>query len=351
MFAKVDTPAVLIDIDTVKSNITNFQNHCDTNGLKLRPHIKTHKIPKFAKLQIDAGAVGITCQKISEAEAIISEGKINDILITFNIIGNEKVQRLLNLSDRVKLSVVADSEDCLEGLSRFFKNSQKNLDVLVECDTGAERCGVITPDAALFLANKIKDLPGLSFAGLMTYPPVGKMELVNSFLTDAKQKIEETGLVVKTISVGGSPDMWESCKIPIASEYRIGAYIYNDRSLIDKKTCKLSDCALTVLATVVSTPTPYRAVIDAGSKVLTSDLFGLKGHGLILDHPSLIISELSEEHGCIISEKPTGLSIGQKIRIIPNHTCVVSNMLDHVILIKDEQVVGIEKVIARGKVW
>jgi len=108
---------------------------------------------------------------------------------------------------------------------------------------------------------------------------------------------------------------------------------------------------LTVLATVVSTPTPYRAVIDAGSKVLTSDLFGLKGHGLILNHSSLMISELSEEHGCIISEKPTGLSIGQKIRIIPNHTCVVSNMLDHVILIKDEQVVGIEKVIARGKVW
>ena len=90
MFAKVDTPAVLIDVDIVKSNITNFQNHCDTNGLKLRPHIKTHKIPKFAKLQIDAGAVGITCQKISEAEAIISEGGINDILITFNIIGNEK---------------------------------------------------------------------------------------------------------------------------------------------------------------------------------------------------------------------------------------------------------------------
>ena len=138
MFDNIDTPAILVDIDTVKSNISKFQNHCNGQGLKPRPHIKTHKIPKFAKWQIEAGAVGVTCQKVSEAEAIISEGEIKDILITYNIIGDKKLGRLHNLSKKVKLSVVADSFQCLEGLSQRFQHGTEDLNVLIECDTGAE---------------------------------------------------------------------------------------------------------------------------------------------------------------------------------------------------------------------
>ena len=351
MFDNIDTPAILVDIETVKSNISKFQNHCDGQGLKLRPHIKTHKIPKFAKWQIEAGAVGITCQKVSEAEAIISEGEIKDILITYNIIGDKKLGRLHNLSKKVKLSVVADSFQCLEGLSQRFQHGTEDLNVLIECDTGAERCGVGSPDDTLPLVDRIKQLPGLSFGGLMTYPPVGNASRVNSFLSIAKGKIEENGNLVRTISVGGSPDMWNSDKIPIANEYRIGAYIYNDRSLIVRKTCTVNDCALTVLATVISTPNPNRAIIDAGSKVLTSDLFGLEGYGEIVGNSSLIISQLSEEHGCITANMPTRLNIGEKIRIIPNHACVVSNMLDHILLVQGGKVIGPEKVVARGHVW
>ena len=162
--------------------------------------------------------------------------------------------------------------------------------------------------------------------------------------------IEENGIIVDIVSIGGSPNMWEVEKIPAGTEYRIGTYIYNDRSLMERKVCREEDCALTVLATVVSTPTPQRAVIDAGSKVLTTDLFGLEGHGHIIDHEHLTISQLSEEHACIVSDGPTGLSIGQKVRIIPNHACVVSNMVDEVVFIDGGKVLKSQSVVARGKV-
>ena len=349
-YSEIDTPAVLIDMAVTGSNIKNYQKYCDENGLNLRPHIKTHKIPELAKLQLAAGAVGITCQKVSEAEAMLSEGGIDDILITYNIYGYSKLQRLLQLSTRCNLSVVADNSVCLKGLSETFKKQDEPLQVLVECDTGAFRCGVVTPEEALSLAQKITDLPGLIFGGLMTYPPISQQEKVNRFLETTKKLIEENGIIVDTVSIGGSPNMWEVEKIPIGTEYRIGTYIYNDRSLMERKVCREEDCALTVLATVVSTPTPQRAVIDAGSKVLTTDLFGLEGHGHIIDHEHLTISNLSEEHACIVSDGPTGLFIGQKVRIIPNHACVVSNMVDEVVFIDGGKVLKSQTVVARGKV-
>tara|TARA_B100000989_G_scaffold82860_1_gene59252 strand:- start:3794 stop:4852 length:1059 start_codon:yes stop_codon:yes gene_type:complete len=349
-YSDADTPAVLIDLAVASRNIENYQKYCDKNRLNLRPHIKTHKIPELAKLQLAAGAVGITCQKVSEAEAMLSEGGIDDILITYNIYGQSKLQRLLQLSSRCNLSVVADNSVCVKGLSDTFKKQDKPLQVLVECDTGALRCGVVTPEEAFLLAQEITNLPGLKFGGLMTYPPISQQKKVNRFLELTKALIEENGIKVEIVSIGGSPNMWEVEKIPIGTEYRIGTYIYNDRSLIERKVCREEDCALTVLATVVSIPTSQRAVIDAGSKILTTDLFGLAGHGHVIDHPHLTISQLSEEHACIFSDGPTGLSIGQKVRIIPNHACVVSNMVDEVVFIDGSKVLKRQSVVARGKV-
>ena len=287
----IETPSVLIDLNIVEANIDKYQSYCNKKGINLRPHIKTHKIPELANLQLQAGAIGVTCQKISEAEAMISEGGINDILITFNIFGQKKLDHLRILSDKVKLSVVADNIQCIKGLSDTFKNQKSKLTVLVECDTGALRCGVVTPREACKLAKKISSLPGLSFGGLMTYPPISQSEKINNFLRKAKDLIEASGIPVPIISIGGSPNMWEVEKIPLGTEYRIGTYIYNDRSLIERGTCLKSDCGLTILATVISTPEPHRAVIDAGSKVLTSDLFGLKGHGYIIGLSLIHISE------------------------------------------------------------
>ena len=351
IYSDLDTPSVLIDLDIVEENIQIFQRYCDSIGLNLRPHIKTHKIPALAKLQLAQGAVGITCQKISEAEAIISEGGIDYILLTYNIIGEKKLSRLFTLAERVKLSVVADNLTCIVGLSGVFAKSDSELTVLVECDTGAMRCGVVNPQEALDLVIAIKGLPGINFGGLMTYPPIGKGDCVNKALLEIKRFLEDKEIDVPVVSVGGSTDMWNAGWISVATEYMIGTYIYNDKSLLQRGTCNLENCALTVLATVVSTPTSKRAVVDAGSKVLTSDLSGLVGYGHVVDFPNITISTLSEEHGCLKSVGPTGLSVGQKIRIIPNHACVVSNMADEVIFVRKEQVLSRQQVIARGKIW
>jgi len=351
MFSDLDTPSVLIDMDITENNVIKYQKYCDQNNLELRPHIKTHKIPAIAKLQLSSGAVGITCQKISEAEAMISEGGIEDILITYNILGPTKLFRLRKLADKVNLSVVADNSECIRGLSEAFATASKPLPVLVECDTGSERCGVTSPEAAAELAAEIGGLPGLTFKGLMTYPAAGQGKKIQEFLESAKSLIEDAGQSVLVVSSGGSPDMWKADMVPVATEYRIGTYVYNDRSLQSRGVCDWVDCALTVLATVVSTPTKNRAIIDAGAKVLTSDLFGLTGHGHVLGQPDLKIDNLSEEHGRIISESPTGLFVGQRIRIVPNHACVVTNMLDYVILVRGKKILGPQKIPARGKVW
>ncbi len=350
MFAQIDTPAVLIDLDVAEANIRKFQAHCDHHGLKLRPHIKTHKLPMLAQAQIAAGAVGITCQKISEAEAMISEGGISDVLITFNIIGAGKLKRLRRLADKVTLSVVADNRSVADGLSGAFADAQTPLDVLVECDTGAGRCGVTSPEEAAGLADYIDGLAGLRFAGLMTYPPVGADQKVQRWLNEAVDALANCGLKASVISNGGSPGMWHAQNVSIATEYRIGTYIYNDRSLQVRGVCDWADCALTVLATVISVPAHDRAVIDCGTKVLTSDLLGLNGNGHVLGRPDITIAGLSEEHGVLTADN-IDLAVGSRIRIVPNHACVVSNMLDQVILVRGDTCIGPQSVTARGKVW
>ena len=351
LIQNIDTPAVVVDLKIVKENINTYQKYCDDIGITLRPHIKTHKIPALAKLQVSAGAVGITAQKISEAEAIISEGGIDDVLITYNIIGEKKLRALQDLANKVNVSVVADSSSCVKGLSKTFKGAEKPLPVLVECDTGANRCGVTSPQLACALAVLINRSPGLIFEGLMTYPPISQAQKINSFLTNAKKLIEAKNINVNTISIGGSPDMWKVEDIPVATEYRVGTYIFNDRSLVEKEICSEDRVALTVLATVVSTPTKKRAIIDAGSKVLTSDLFGMKDHGRIVNYPDLRIAQVTEEHGTIVGDQSTSLEIGQKILIIPNHACVVTNMLDEIVVITEERDLKNMQVIGRGKVW
>lgn len=350
-FETIDTPAVLVDLDIAEANVRAFQSYANEHGFAVRPHIKTHKLPRLAKYQVAQGAIGITCQKVSEAEAMIAEGGIDDVMITYNILGAKKLARLRALAEKVNLSVVADSLPVAEGLSATFADAREPLRVLVECNTGADRCGVATPERASDLAQKIAALPGVKFAGLMTYPPAGRPAQVRDWLGRAKALIEAAGLEGEIISSGGSPDMWRAHEMPLATEYRIGTYIYNDRSLEARGTCTWDDCALTVLATVVSVPAENHAVIDAGSKVLTSDLLGLEGHGYVVDRPDLVIDQLSEEHGRVVSDGPIRLEVGQRIRIIPNHACVVSNMLDHVELIRGDSHVATAPVAARGQVW
>ena len=346
----IETPALVIDEAIALRNISKYQDYCDKAGLMLRPHIKTHKSVRFAGAQMAAGAVGITCQKISEAE-VMADGGLDDILITFNILGAQKITRLRSLAERIeKLSVVADNPIVVAGLSAGFSGAVQALLVLVECDTGAGRNGVQTPDQAVDLAKKIKESAGLEFAGLMTYPAPGGQADVVHFMSQTKTLLTNASIDCPVVSGGGSPDMWQSETGGVITEYRIGTYIYNDRSLVERGTCALDDCAAHVLATVVSRPTATRAIIDAGSKALTSDLLGLDGHGYIIGHPSARITGLSEEHGIVQLDRDDSLAVGDRVSILPNHICVVSNMFNHAWLRSDSGQITNMPIDARGLV-
>ncbi|KKB08754.1 D-TA family PLP-dependent enzyme [Devosia chinhatensis] len=349
--ADLQTPAVLIDLDIAQVNLQRAQQAADKAGLQLRPHIKTHKLPFFARRQVALGAMGITVQKLGEAEVMADAG-LDDLLLTFNIIGAAKLGRLKALHDRVTIRVVADSLACVEGLAATFTDPSRPLGVFVECDTGMGRCGVQSPEAALDLARTIIAAPGLAFAGLMTYPAAGKYAAANHWLAEAKALFDAENIPVPAITTGGTPDIWHMQDASgIATEYRPGTYIYMDRSQVAAGAATFDDCALTVLATVVSRPTEHRAIIDAGSKALTSDLLGLVGHGYVLEYPDARIVGLSEEHGTIdVSDCPEKPQIGDLVRIVPNHCCPVTNLFDQVHLVRADSVLETLQVAARGRV-
>ena len=346
----VETPVPLIDEAIVERNIARAQALFDAHGVALRPHIKTHKLVRFAQRQIAAGAVGITCQKTTEAEVFVEAG-CDDVLITFNVVGAAKLARLRRLAARARLAVVADNEAVIAGLSAAFADAPAPLRVLIECDTGGGRCGVQTPQEAARLAGLVARSPGLSFGGLMTYPPANGHARVESFMREAKPLCVAAAGSCETISSGGTPSMTSFPDASVVTEYRPGTYIYNDRSLVARGACGVEDCAMKVAATVVSRPTPDRAILDAGSKALTSDLLGLTGYGLLPDYPEAMIVGLSEEHGHVdvsaCAKKP---EVGEIVFVIPNHACVVTNLFDEVVLHRGGADMRKARVDARGRV-
>lgn len=352
--AAVSTPQPVVDEARLGANIARVQAYMDRIGKRFRPHIKTHKIPALAKAQVEAGASGINCQKISEAE-VFAEAGFEDILITFNIWGAEKLSALVALNERIAdLKVVADSLQTIEGLSNAFKNLDKPLRVLVECDTGGGRCGVQSPAEAVKLAERIVSSKGLRFAGLLTYPKAHGEAETEAFLAGTVAELKGKEIACEIVSNGGTPSLFDAGKVPSATEHRAGTYIYNDRAMARAGHCSLDDCAMHILATVVSRPTDTRAVIDAGSKALTSDLLGFADYGAVVGAPEAVITGVSEEHGVIdYSAVPADArpQIGDRIRIIPNHTCVVSNLFDQMVFHEDGVVTRVLPVAARGRVW
>lgn len=343
----LETPCVLIDLDRVEANLKRAQDHANANGYALRPHIKTHKLPRFAKRQVELGATGITVQKLGEAEVMADAG-LSDIFLPYNIIGASKLQRLKALNERVTLAVTADSPDTVAGYARTF-TSDKPLTVLVECDTGTNRCGVQTPAQALALARQIELAPGLQFGGLMTYPPAKKPDQAEAWLREAIDLLTQAGIAVPKVTGGNTPDMWRTGQ-SVVTERRPGTYIYYDRMQVAADAASWDDCALTVLATVVSRPTPNRIVLDCGSKTLSTDIGNLTGYGQ-LQGTDITIKFVNEEHGVIELDQPSDSPrIGDRVRVVPNHVCVVSNLFDVVNLIEGNTVVDTVPVAARGRV-
>lgn len=343
--SQLETPVAIVDLDRLEANINKLQHYLDEHGIVNRPHIKTHKIPEIAHMQVNAGAVGITCQKIGEAEVMAQAG-IRDIFLPYNIIGEAKLERLMRLARRVTLSVTADSEFTVRGLSGATQRAGLELPVLVEFDAGLGRCGVQSPQEAADMARIIARSPGLHFGGLMTYP---SSDNADSFVRETKNLLKGDGIPVDVVSGGSTPSMWEAHTHPEITEHRAGMYVYGDRYTLKSGAMTLEDCALTVITTVVSRPTADRGILDGGSKTFSSDLLGLEGHGLILEYPEARIYGQSEEHGHTdfskCDQKP---EIGERVTVVPNHCCVVTNLFNQIVGVRGNQVEVIWPVAARG---
>jgi D-serine deaminase-like pyridoxal phosphate-dependent protein len=345
----LETPVPVVDIDIVRRNIRRLQQYCDRHGFKLRPHIKTHKLPLFAHEQCRAGAIGITVQKIGEAEIMAQTG-ITDILLTYNVLGRAKAERLAHLANFARMSVAIDNEKALESVAWAASQASSPIGLLIEFESGGNRQGVQTPQQAIELARRAVRQPMIEFKGLMTYPTTAKTA---EFLREALPLFKGTGIEVPVLSGGGTPDAYRTHELAPVNEMRAGTYIYNDRMMIAAQAANLDTCALTILATVVSRPTSERAVIDAGSKTLSSDLLPPghgTGYGLLPDYPGATISKLNEEHGVVdLGRSASEPEIGERVRIIPNHVCVVTNLHDQIYLHREGVVLAKLPVYLRGK--
>ena len=330
---ELETPVAVVDLDRLETNITRLQSYLDEHDIASHPHIKTHKIPEIAHMQMAAGATGITCQKLGEAE-IMADAGIDRILIPYNIIGKAKLQRLTSLAHRVDLTVAADSAYTVQGYSTAAQQADMTLPVLIEFDTGMGRCGVQSPQQAAELARIIAGSSGLRFAGLMTHPHNGDSD---SFVSETKTLLKSDGIDVARVSFGGTPGIWHAHTRAEVTEYRAGTYVYGDRATLESGAMSLNDCAFNLITTVVSRPTADRAILDGGSKTFSSDLLTLNGYGLIVEYPDAHIYNLSEEHGFVdLSRCERKPEIGQRVTVIPNHCCVVSNLFNHIVAVRHE---------------
>jgi D-serine deaminase-like pyridoxal phosphate-dependent protein len=361
---EIDTPAALIDLDCVEKNLLQMQQKADQYGVALRPHVKTHKIPELALKQIQLGACGVTVSKVSEAE-IMAEAGIEDIFIANQIVTREKLRRLLALSQHTNIAVGLDSVENARRLSEACSTAGKSIDFLIEINSGLNRCGVLPGRETIELYRAIHGLPGLHFKGIFTHAGqvYGKTSLeevraVSEFesqaMSETAKALQQLTIRTEVVSVGSTPTMkvWEGW--PGVTEIRPGNYIFNDAIQCALKVAKPVDCALTVLATVISRPVADRVVIDAGSKVFALDKGGhgveaAKGFGIVLGKTA-VLERLSEEHGIMAVDPGESLSIGEQVRIIPNHACPVMNLFDSAYAIRNGKVVTILKIAARGKV-
>jgi D-serine deaminase-like pyridoxal phosphate-dependent protein len=377
IFKDIPTPAVLIDQPRVYANIDRMQEAADRRGIRMRPHAKTHKSPVIARWQIDRGAIGICCAKLGEAEVFADAG-FTDIRLPYPI-NPANASRVLALLERTTLSFIVDHLGVAHGWSEVMTRAGRTVDVLVKVDVGFHRCGIDPdPARALPFIKEVASLPGLQLKGLLSHAGqayhAASEDQLRSIAEAEAHTLQQLALLARAqgvqideLSAGATPTARFSLQQDWITEYRAGNYVYFDRTQVGLGAATFADCALTVLATVVSQPAPDRLVLDCGSKTLSSDaargFSPLPGHGLVLHSPAgeadgassiahdLVIERLSEEHAVVrVTSESTTLVPGARVRVIPNHACVVSNLVDQAWLTDRGQLLGPMPIAARGRI-
>jgi D-serine deaminase-like pyridoxal phosphate-dependent protein len=356
----IQTPAVLADLDQVDANIKSLIEDNKRYGIAHRPHIKTHKSLYFAYRQLALGAMGVTCAKLGEAE-VMAKGGIREILIAYPIIGEKKVNRLGALMDMAHVITIVNSREGALGLNSLGESRGMPVEVLIDVDGGVRRGGMAPYQPALDFAKSIRHLKGIRIVGLMYYGGtiygestregiLKKTIKERDELTGTAELLKQNGFEMSILSAGSS----YSSKMPEAlqgiTESRAGHYLFNDCAQLATCMATEKECALTVLSTVLSLTDERHAIIDAGSKALTSDLCKHRpGYGYVCGHPELRIDHLNEEHGYLESDSPLPFKVGDVIRIIPNHCCVVTNLCDEIYGMRGDMFERMIPIEARGK--
>jgi D-serine deaminase-like pyridoxal phosphate-dependent protein len=358
----VDTPVMAVDFDILQRNLEEMAALAVEHGVALRPHAKTHKTPEVARLQLDAGAVGLTCAKLGEAEVFVEQAGVEDVLIAYPIVGAAKIARLLALVERAHVTVALDTREAAAALSAAMHAHGQRLDTFIEVNTGQDRAGARAGEEAVALALDIARMPGLRVTGVLTHEGhagasapdeiAAIAESAGRALVETAERIRAAGLPLAHVSVGSTPSSWYTPAVPGITEMRPGTYVFNDNNAFRHGRIGPARCAARVIATVVSRPAPDRAILDSGSKALALDPSpSHPGHGYIVGHPEATIVRLSEEHGVVLlPPNGPGFAVGDRVEVIPNHVCPAVNLFDELTVVRGGRVVDAWRVAARGKV-
>lgn len=371
LLSNLPTPQVVVDRRRVLHNIDRIQQMASDAGMALRPHAKTHKSPVVARWQIERGAVGVCCAKVGEAEVFADAG-IHDIRLPYPV-NPSNAARVAALMDRASISIIVDHLEVARGWSEAMQRAGRTLDVLIKVDVGFHRCGIDPGAGALGFVQRVASMPGLRLRGLLSHAghaynaasedalcAVAQQEAAT--LTELRDAAARSGIPLDEISVGATPSLRFSVRQKGITELRPGNYVYFDRTQVSLGSASLDECALTVVATVV-TKHPGRIILDCGSKTLTSDqargITASAGYGAVLADDgasprrvdeALTIERLSEEHATVRVNGTTDLEPGDRVRVLPNHSCTVSNLVDVVRLVDGDEIVESLPIAARGRI-
>lgn len=357
---ELETPCAVVDLDRLAHNLDRMAAYCVLHGLALRPHVKTHKSPRIAAEQLRLGAAGLTCATPRELEVMAET--CSDLLLAHPPVGAAKIRRVLSLGRDVRLTVALDSADAAEQLAEAADAAGREVGVYVEVDVGMRRVGVATPEDAVTLARRIRSLSPLVYRGIAFYPGHVRQHLLRQdeplarLRDDLGQLLDalgSAGLAPDAVSGGSTPAAWRMHEVTGVTEVRPGTYVYNDRATAEVGACAWDDCALSVVATVISTAVPGQAVIDAGSKALGREPLpggDAAGFGAVLDHPDVRVVRMSEEHGILdVHGSAWQPRVGDVVRIVPNHVCIVVHLNDLLYGVRGVLVESMWPVTARGR--
>jgi len=358
----LETPALIVDLDRLERNIARMAAVAQEGGKHLRPHTKTHKTPEVARMQVDAGARGLTVAKLGEAEVMADAG-FDDILIANELVGAPKIERLLTLLRRARVTVGVDSLEVAVPLGEAAVRAGRRVPVYIEVDTGLRRAGVRTVEQAVALGERLADLPGLELTGLFTHE--GHASRSDSeaeraaicaeaaaMMRQAAEGLRARGVPVAEVSVGSTPGAKHMAREPGLTEIRPGVYVYYDHMQVRRGVVPAEDCALTILTTVISRPDDATAILDAGTKSFSGDMAPDGSRfGLVQQDPAVLFDWANEEHGHLdLRDAALRPRVGDKLRVVPWHACACVNMHDALYAVRGEKVEAVWTIAGRGKI-